>query len=134
AATPLLDIASYARRGPVDRVHLAPEEIQLLSRTVRRTPEVMVKVLTKGGRDRKAVGRHLSYLSRDGEVEIETDDGQRLSGQGVQQELLEDWDLDLEEARRTRGLRSHPGTVQPKLVHKVVYQFRLHCPPDGLLR
>ena len=38
AASPLLDIASYARRGPVDRVHLAREEIQLLSRTVRRTP------------------------------------------------------------------------------------------------
>jgi hypothetical protein len=80
AGRPLLDIASYARRGPADRVHLAQEEIQLLSRTVRRTPEVMVKVLTKGGHDRKTVGRHLRYLSREGEVEIETDDGQRLRG------------------------------------------------------
>src|SRR4029077_6331944 len=134
AATPLLDIASYARRGPVDRVHLAQEEIQLLSRIVRRTPEVMVKVLTKGGRDLKAVGRHLSYLSRDGEVEIETDDGRRLSGQGVEQELLEDWDLDLEEARRTRELRSRPGIVRPKLVHKVVFSMPAGTPPDGLLR
>ena len=99
----------------MDRAHLAPEEIQLLSRTVRRTPEVMVKVLTKGGSNLKTVGRHLSYLSRDGEVEIETDDGRRLSGQGGEQELLEDWDLDLEEARRTRELRSR-------------------TPPDGLLR
>src|SRR5262245_15823913 len=90
----LLDIASYARRGPVDRVHLTHEEIQLLSRTARRTPEVVVKVLTKGGRDLKAVGRHLGYLSRDGEVEIETDDGRRLSGHSAEQELLEDWDLD----------------------------------------
>jgi Relaxase/Mobilisation nuclease domain len=131
---PLLDIASYARRGPVDRVHLAQEEIQLLSRTVRRTPEVMVKVLTKGGPDLKAVGRHLSYLSRDGEVEIETDDGRRLSGHGVEQELLEDWDLDLEEARRTRELRSRPGSVRPKLVHKVVFSMPAGTPPDGLLR
>ena len=134
AAWPLLDIASYARRGPVDRVHLAQEEIQLLSRTVRRTPEVMVKVLTKGGHDLKAVGRHLSYLSRDGEVEIETDDGRRLSAQGVERELLEDRDLDLEEARRTRELRSRPAMAQPKLVHKVVFSMPAGTPPGGLLR
>jgi hypothetical protein len=130
----LLDIGSYARRGLAERVQLAPEEIQLLSRTVRRTPEVMVKVLTKGGHDRKAVGRHLSYLSRDGEVEIETDDGRHLSGQGAEQELLEDWDLDLEEARRTMGLRSRPGMMQPKLVHKVVFSMPAGTSPDGLLR
>ena len=134
AASPLLDIASYARRGPVDRVHLAREEIQLLSRTVRRTPEVMVKVLSKGAHDLKAVGRHLSYLNRDGEVEIETDDGRRLSGQGVEQELLEDWDLDLEETRRTRELRSHSGVVRPKLVHKLVLSMPAGTPADGLLR
>jgi Relaxase/Mobilisation nuclease domain len=133
-AWPLLDIASYARRGPGDRVNLAQEEIQLLSRTVRRTPEVMVKVLTKGGHDLKAVGRHLTYLSRDGEVEIETDDGRRLSGKGVEQGLLEDWDLDLEEARRTRGLRPRPGIVRPKLVHKVVFSMPAGTPPNGLLR
>jgi hypothetical protein len=118
----------------VDRVHLAAEEIQLLSRTVRRTPEVMVKVLSKGGHDLKAVGRHLSYLNRDGEVEIETDDGRRLSGQGVEQELLEDWDLDLEEARRTRELRSQPGIVRPKVVHKLVLSMPAGTPADGLLR
>jgi relaxase-like protein len=134
AGCPLLDIASYARRGPADRVHLAQEEIQLLSRTVRRTPEVMVKVLTKGGGDLKAVGRHLGYLSRQGGVEIETDDGQRLSGEGVEQELLDDWDLDLEEVLRTRRLRSGPGTVQPKLVHKVVFSMPAGTPSDGLLR
>jgi hypothetical protein len=133
AASPLLDIASYARWGPADRVHLAPEEIQLLSRTVRRTPEVMVKVLSKGAHDLTAVGRHLSYLNLDGEVEIETDDGRPLSGQGVEQELLEDWDLDLEEARRTRELRSRPG-IGPKLVHKVVLSMPVGTPPEGLLR
>jgi type IV secretory pathway VirD2 relaxase len=133
AARPLLDIASYARRGPADRVQLTQEEIQLINRTVRRTPEVMVKVLTKGGSDRKAVARHLSYLSREGAVEIETDDGRRLSGQGVDEELLEDWDLDLEEARRTRALRSRPGIAQPKLIHKIVLSMPAGTPPEGLL-
>jgi len=131
---PLLDLASYARRGPSDRVHLPQEEIQLLSRTVRRTPEVMVKVLTQGGGDLKAVGRHLGYLSREGDLEIETDDGRSLSGEGIEQELLEDWDLDLEEARRTRALRSRPGMVRPKLVHKVVFSMPAGTPPEGLLR
>ena len=130
----LLDIASYARRGPADRVHLTQEEIQLLSRTVRRTPEVMVKVLTKGGGDRKAVGRHLGYLNRDGQVEIETDDGRYLIGQGVEKELLEDWDLDVEEARRMTGLSSRPGRVQPKLVHKIVLSMPAGTQPEGLLR
>jgi len=87
-----------------------------------------------GGRDLKAVGQHLNYLSRDGEVEIETDDGRRLSGQGVEQELLEDWDLDLEEARRTRELRSRPGMTRPKLVHKIVFSMPPGTPPEGLLR
>lgn len=131
---PLLDISSYARRRPMDRVHLAQEEIPLLSRTVRRTPEVMVNVLTKGASNLKAVGRHLSHLSRDGEVEIQTDDGRRLTGQGVEQELLEDWDLDLEEARGTRELRSRPGIVRRKLLHKLVLSMPAGTPADGLLR
>jgi hypothetical protein len=130
----LLDIASYSRRGPGDRVHMTPEEIQLLSRTAGRTPEVMVKVLTKGGGDLRAVGQHLNYVSRDGKVEIETDDGRHLSGQGVEEELLKDWDLDLEEARRTAALRSRPGIAQPKLVHKVVFSMPAGTPADGLLR
>jgi hypothetical protein len=71
----LLDIASYARRGPGRRDRLSQEEIELISRTVRRTPEVMVKVLSRGWRDLKAVARHLGYLNRGGDVEIETDDG-----------------------------------------------------------
>src|SRR6266403_1330042 len=96
-AKPLLDIASYARRGPGRRDHLSQDEIELISRTVSRTPEVMVKVLSRGGQDLKAVGRHLAYLNRDGQVEIETDDGQQLFGKGVEKVLLEDWDLDLEE-------------------------------------
>jgi hypothetical protein len=94
----------------------------------------MVKVLTKGGGDRRAVGRHLSYLSRDGSVEIETDDGRHLIGQGVEKELLEEWDLDLEEARRTTGLSSRPGRVRPKLVHKIVLSMPAGTSPEGLLQ
>ena len=123
AGKPLLDIASYARRGPGRRDHLSQEEIELIDRTVRRTPEVMVKVLSRGGGDLKAVGRHIAYLNRGGDVEIETDDGQRLSGKGVEKELLEDWDLDLEEHRGTSNLESRSRRTPPKLVHKILFSM-----------
>jgi Relaxase/Mobilisation nuclease domain len=132
-AKPLLDIASYARRGPGRRDHLSHDEIELISRTVRRIPEVMVKVLSQGAQDLKAVGRHLAYLNRDGEVEIETDDGQRLLGKGVEKELLEDWDLDLEEHRRKADLESRSSRAPPKLVHKIMFSMPAGTPSEKVL-
>jgi len=132
-ARPLLDIASYARRGPGRRDHLSHDETELIERTARRTPEVMVKVLSRGGQDLKAIGRHLGYLNRGGEVDIETDDGQRLSGKGVEKELLEDWDLDLEEHRRKADLQSWSTRPPPKLVHKLLFSMPAGTPPDKVL-
>ena len=130
---PLLDIASYARRGPGRRDHLSHDERELIERTVRRTPEVMVKVLSRGGQDLKAIGRHLGYLNRGGEVDIETDDGQRLSGKGLEKELLEDWDLDLEEHRRKVDLESWSNRSPPKLAHKLMFSMPAGTPPDKVL-
>jgi hypothetical protein len=132
-AQPLLDIASYARRGPGRRDHLSHDEIELITRTVRRTPEVMVKVLSRGGQGLKAVGRHFGYLNRGGELEMETDDGQRLSGEGVEKELLEGWDLDLEEHRRKADLESRSSRPPPKLVHKLMFSMPAGTPPDKVL-
>src|SRR6516165_3234339 len=100
--TPLLDVASYTRPGPGRRDRISPVTLETIVRTVRRDPEVMVKVLSRGGQDLGAIRRHLEYLRlRDeGELDLETDEGGRLSGHGVARELLEDWDLDLEEHRR----------------------------------
>jgi hypothetical protein len=70
----------------------------------------MVRVLTHGGQDLKSVQRHLAYLDRKGELELETDEGERLAGKGVEKELLEDWDLDLEEDRR----RVHLGPLKDR--------------------
>ena len=132
-AKPLLDVASYARRGPGRRDHLSQTEIELIDRTVRRAPEVMIKVLSRGGQDLKAVGRHIAYLDRGGELEIETDDGQHLSGKGVEKELLEDWDLDLEEHRRTNDLESRSRRTPPKLVHKLMFSMPPGTTPERVL-
>jgi len=112
---------------------LSQDEIELIARTARRTPEVIVKVLSRGGQDLKAIGRHLGYLNRGGEVEIETDDGQRLSGKGVEKELLEDWDLDLEEHRRKADLESRSSRPPPKLIHKLMFSMPAGTPPDKVL-
>jgi hypothetical protein len=112
---------------------LSRDEIELIGRTAGRTPEVMVKVLSRGGQDLKAVGRHIAYLNRGGDVEIETDDGQRLTGEGVERELLEDWDLDLEEHRRTADLQPRPDRSPPKLVHKLMFSMPAGTPSDKVL-
>src|SRR3984885_3655052 len=131
---PLLDIASYARRGPGHRDRLSPAEVQQITRTVQRTPEVMVKVLSRGGQDLGAVRRHFDYLRLrdDGELELETDDGQRLSGQDASKDLVKDWDLDLEEHRRRSDLDARRSR-SPKLVHKLMFSMPAGTPPVKVL-
>jgi hypothetical protein len=128
-----LDIGSYARQGPGRRDRLSPAEIQVIARTVHRTPEVMVKVLNRGGHDLGAVARHLNYLDRDGEVEIETDDGERLKGKGVEKVLIDDWDLDLDEERRTADLKPREMCKDLKLVQKLMFSMPAGTPPQKVL-
>jgi hypothetical protein len=132
--TPLLDVASYARPGPARRDRLSPAALDHIARTLRRDPEVMVKVLSGGGQDLRAIRRHLDYLRlRDeGELEIDTDDGRRLSGDGVAKELLEDWDLDLEENRHRSDLQAGSGR-SAKLVHKLMFSMPAGTPAGNVL-
>ena len=130
---PLLDIATYARKGPGERTYLSPAEVEQITLTIRRAPEVMVKVLTRGGQDLGAVRRHFAYLNRQGELEVKTDDGQRLSGQSVQNELVEDWDLDLEEHRRTLDLEPRSRRPPPKLIHKLLFSMPPGTSPQKVL-
>jgi hypothetical protein len=94
----------------------------------------MVKVLSRGGQDLKAVGRHIDYLRdrKDGEREVETDDGRQLSGQGVTNELIEDWDLELEARRNRSDLSARKGGSQ-KLVHKMLFSMPAGAPPEKVL-
>jgi len=66
-------------------------------------------------------------------VDIETDYGQNLSGKGVEEELLEDWDLDLEEHRRKVDLESRSNRSPPKLAHKLMFSMPAGTPPDKML-
>lgn len=130
---PLLDIASYARRGPGRRDHLSPAEIAQISRTVGRVPEVVVKVLGKDSNKLSSVSRHIGYIGRYGDLELETDDGDRLSSSGIGHQLLDDWDLDMEDHRRQSDLSATMGRNPPKLVHKLMFSMPPGTPAEGVL-
>ncbi len=134
AGQPLLDIASYASRGIGRRDRLSPVEIERIARTVRRTPEVMIKVLSRGGQDLKAVRGHLDYLRerKEGELAIETDDGDQLTGPGATKSLVEDWNLDLQEHRQRSDLDGR-GRHSTKLVHKLMFSMPPGTPPQKVL-
>lgn len=129
---PLLDIGSYARRGPGQRDRVSPEEVALISRTVRRTPEVIVKVLSKDSNNLRSVVRHLNYIGRQGHLVLETDDGDRLQGRDTGQQLVENWDLDLDQDRPDTRLSAGRGRA-PKLVHKIMLSMPPGTPANGVL-
>jgi hypothetical protein len=61
-----------------------------IAATVRRAPQVMVKV-TGGGRGMKAIAAHFRYISKNGRLDIEDDRGEHLSGPRAVRDLADDW-------------------------------------------
>nr|WP_298719399.1 relaxase/mobilization nuclease domain-containing protein [uncultured Steroidobacter sp.] len=128
---PLFDIGSYGRAGPgrpLSRAHI--EQIRL---TVTRAPEVMVKVSSgRGASTSRGVIAHLDYIGRHGELEIETDDGERFIGEAYRQ-LIRDWNLDLEEDRQQIDLFAINRRQPPKLVHRLIFSMPAGTPPQKVL-
>lgn len=130
----LLDIVSYGRRGPGHPARFTHGQVAQIARTVRRAPEVMVKV-SGGGNTTGAVTAHFRYISRRGELEIETDDGERLWGQEAAAKFVDDWDLDIDEILDRGQWESRGGRVpKPKLVHNIVLSMPFGTPPAKLLK
>jgi hypothetical protein len=128
---PFLDIVSHGRGVPAQGQPLLPAQVEQIARTVRHTPEVMVKI-SGGGQSSKAVAAHFKYLSRQ-EFEIETDDGQHLKGKGSEKALTEDWELDLDAAESRSPYRGVPGRKPAKLVHNIVLSMPAGTPAAGVL-
>jgi len=123
-----LDIVSYGRRGPGQRGPLRPY-YEAIARTTSRVPEVMVKV-TGGGRNVRQVRDEISYFGRKGKLEIETDDGQRLQGAGIDKQIIEDWDLDLEGLRGCSPYDGKSGRRSPKIVYNLMFSMPPGTPPQ----
>jgi hypothetical protein len=125
----LLDLRSFGRGA---RIALTPKQARTIAYTVRRAPEVMVKV-SGGARTLGGVRAHFAYISRDGELGVEDDHGVRLDGQGFEKQLAPDWDLDLL-AHRRQDQRSILGKRRaPKLVHNSIFSMPPGTPPKKVL-
>jgi hypothetical protein len=127
---PLFNIVSYGRGSPGRRFSLSIGHIKHITRTVGRTPEVMVKVVNKGSHSLAGVGRHVDYIGRKGEVELETDDGEVLRGKHVGNVLTEDWNLDLIEERGKLNLTPNRPKDPPRLVYKLIFSMPAGTPPE----
>lgn len=130
---PLLDIVSYGRgksHGAIGR--LTPAQLEHIRLTVRRAPEVMVKVLPRASNDLKAVGKHIDYIGRKGALELESDDGEPMGGR-MGDDLLNDWDLDIDNVRRRTSLSATGGDKPPKLVHKLMFSMPPGTPRNKVL-
>jgi hypothetical protein len=128
---PFLDIVSHGRGVPGEGQRLLPAQVEQIARTVRHTPEVMVKI-SGGGQSAKSVAAHFKYLSRQ-EFEIETDDGQHLKGKGAEKVLIENWELDLDAVESQSPYRGVPGRKPAKLVHNIVLSMPAGTPAAGVL-
>jgi type IV secretory pathway VirD2 relaxase len=121
-----------ARRGtdtplaPSHRPSLSPEAKARLARIVRRAPEVMVKIT---GRSRGIVHlkSHLDYLTRNGRLEAETQDGQPVPDRAALRELHDDWLMANALMERERGVRVGPEKAQSV---GIILSMPAGAPPD----
>jgi hypothetical protein len=127
---PLFDIVGYGRGTPGGGRLLSMSEIKQVARTVRRTPEVMVKVINKGAHTLHGVRRHIDYIGRKGSVELETDDGERLRARDVGKVLMEEWNLDLIKERGKDDLTASKPKEPPRLVYKLIFSMPAGTPPE----
>ncbi len=130
---PLLDIRSLGRNGPGRRDHITRSELEIMRRTLNRDPEVMVKVISKGAQDLKAIEKHLKYIGREGEIDMIDDQGQAIRDPDAAQGIISDWDLDIESNRRSFRLQVTDKAKPPKLVHKLMFSMPPGTPPSKVL-
>ena len=128
----LFDIVSYGRAGPEMPGRFSLEQIAHISRTVARTPEVMVKV-TGGGTKRGAVAAHFAYIGRRGAFKIETDEGELIGHPEQYKQLLDEWHLELTAGQYRRQKEGGLGRRPTKLVHNIVLSMPAPTPADKVL-
>lgn len=126
---PLLDLASYGRGGGSRT--FTKLQLDLIARTVGRTPEVMVKV-SGGARTLRGIAAHFGYISRETSLDMETDDASAIRGRDGLKSLVRDWDLDIEAIMPPRGFKK--PSRGPKLVHNLIFSMPAGTPPDKVVK
>ncbi|MFM0226420.1 relaxase/mobilization nuclease domain-containing protein [Paraburkholderia dipogonis] len=86
----------HARASRLSRAGVRDQAARMrgqLARTLRRTPEVMVKITNKASSAQGigALRRHLRYISRNGQVDLEDQNGDKISGVDALRDLTKTW-------------------------------------------
>ena len=94
-------------------------------RTTRRTPEVMVKITNRlgAGKGMAAIRNHLSYISRNGKLDLETDTGERL----IDKEAIAEYAHELKYQVRGRAL---PEVSNRREAFNIILSMPAGAPPD----
>ncbi|MBU9413501.1 relaxase/mobilization nuclease domain-containing protein [Burkholderia multivorans] len=102
--------AAWAGRSAALRAQIA--------RTVRRAPEVMVKITNRrgGANGMGAIRAHLDYISRHGQVDLEDQDGNVVSGRADVHDLVQVW------CSAGRG-------IEETSTHREAFNVMLSMPP-----
>jgi type IV secretory pathway VirD2 relaxase len=89
---------------PAPPGRLTPAMRAKLERIVRRAPEVMVKI-TGRTKDAAHLKSHLAYITRNGELDAETEQGAAMTGRSGLKDLQQQWedDANLDDKRRRDG-------------------------------
>src|SRR5438270_7385698 len=127
-----LEFVSHGRRGPSAGWGLSPNQVEEVRRTVRRVPEVVVKV-SGGARDAGGAKAHFDYIDRHGKQAIVTDDGRELLGRGAAAEMVSDWNLDLSRGQYRRRPADGERDTRPKVVHNIVLSMPGRTSPEAVL-
>lgn len=115
------------------RTHHSPPELKqvgsarirsTLSRTTGKAPEVMVKI-SGGGKGMRHIKAHFDYISRNGRLELENEDGEIIAGREGLRDLRDEWKCGQygipEEARHKEAfnvvLSMPPGTNRDSVTH-----------------
>ncbi|MBL0726101.1 relaxase/mobilization nuclease domain-containing protein [Piscinibacter sp. HJYY11] len=102
---------------------------RIAATVVRRAPQVMVKV-TGGGRGMRAIAAHFRYISKNGRLEVEDEQGHKLRGKEAVKLMVEDWQWGgshIQEAGSRREafniILSMPNGTDPSIVQRAAREF-----------
>ena len=118
AIKPVVALPSNASgRGTKSTAARAQAVRARLARTIRRVPEVMVKI-TSACRGMTQIGRHIDYISRKGLIDLEDQDGLIIRGKERIKELKDDW--------RIGGLEEIPPKSDRRDTLNIVFSMPAH--------
>ncbi len=89
AKTGLTGIPLVSRR-PVQQSRDAKAIRNKLGSIAKRTPQVIVRI-SGGGKGMQHIGAHMDYISRNGQIELEDQDGQAIEGKTGLSGLKDEW-------------------------------------------